>query len=92
MPIDEEPDEPSAAGGGRVLVMDIDPDVKAIVSSGYSMDPIMADYAGYGFAGVIAKPFTIPLWYIHSGTGQAAQNYLSCQGVTARHPGTWISR
>ena len=31
--------------------------VKAIVSSGYSNDPIMAEYARHGFNGVIAKPY-----------------------------------
>jgi CheY-like chemotaxis protein len=35
------------------------PDVKAVVSSGYSTDPIMANYAEYGFVGSISKPFTI---------------------------------
>jgi PAS domain S-box-containing protein len=37
----------------------IDPKVKAIVSSGYSNDPVMADYRGYGFSGIIVKPFKI---------------------------------
>ena len=37
----------------------IDPQVKAIVSSGYSEDPIMAEFARYGFSGVIAKPYRI---------------------------------
>ncbi len=37
----------------------IDPDVKAIVSSGYANDPIMADFKEHGFHGVIAKPYTM---------------------------------
>jgi len=37
----------------------IDPAVKVIVSSGYSTDPILAHYEEYGFAGRIAKPYTI---------------------------------
>lgn len=36
----------------------IDPDVKAIVSSGYSNDPIMANFRYYGFCGVAPKPYT----------------------------------
>jgi two-component system cell cycle sensor histidine kinase/response regulator CckA len=34
----------------------IDPQARALVSSGYSNDPIMAEYAQYGFAGKIEKP------------------------------------
>ena len=36
---------------------DIDPQVKAIVSSGYSNDPVLADFQRYGFQGVLAKPY-----------------------------------
>ena len=50
---------PGGMGGGEAIkvLLDIDPEVKAIVSSGYSNDPIMSDYARYGFAAVIAKPY-----------------------------------
>jgi DNA-binding NarL/FixJ family response regulator len=37
----------------------IDPGVKAIVSSGYSTDPVMARYAEYGFKGVLKKAYTL---------------------------------
>ncbi len=33
------------------------PDVKAIVSSGYANDPVMAQYHEHGFQGVVNKPF-----------------------------------
>jgi hypothetical protein len=33
--------------------------VKAIVSSGYSSDPIVADYTRFGFAGMVAKPYQV---------------------------------
>jgi CheY-like chemotaxis protein len=48
--------------GGKETIknlLEIDPGVKAIVSSGYSNDPIMADFKKYGFTGVITKPFEI---------------------------------
>ena len=46
--------------GGKEAIMrllEIDPGVRAIVSSGYSSDPIMANHKQYGFVGVVAKPY-----------------------------------
>lgn len=35
----------------------MDPDVRGIVASGYSHDPVLSDPAAHGFAAVLAKPF-----------------------------------
>jgi PAS domain S-box-containing protein len=46
--------------GGQEAVQElhrIDPDAKVIVSSGYSNDPILAEYEKYGFEAAIVKPF-----------------------------------
>ena len=48
--------------GGKETIdhlLDYDPEVKAIVASGYSTDPIMANIADYGFGGRISKPFEV---------------------------------
>jgi PAS domain S-box-containing protein len=50
---------PGAMGGLRTLqeLRKIDPKVKAIVSSGYSDDPVMSDHLKYGFNAIIKKPY-----------------------------------
>lgn len=52
---------PGAMGGKETLdkLQAIDPNVKAIVSSGYSNDPILSNYKKYGFSGVVTKPFNL---------------------------------
>jgi CheY-like chemotaxis protein len=52
---------PGGMGGKEAIkrLRDIDPHVKAIVSSGYSNDPVMANFREYGFSGCVAKPYKI---------------------------------
>jgi len=52
---------PGGMGGRETMqkLLEIDPHVRAIVSSGYSDDAVMSNYTNYNFKGVIAKPYRI---------------------------------
>jgi DNA-binding NarL/FixJ family response regulator len=50
---------PGGMGGAEAisLLKEQFPDVKSIVTSGYSNDPILANYTDYGFQGCLPKPY-----------------------------------
>jgi PAS domain S-box-containing protein len=52
---------PGGMGGKEAvkILLELDPEVKVIVSSGYSNDPVMAEFKKYGFSGVVTKPFKV---------------------------------
>ncbi|MCK5115292.1 MAG: PAS domain S-box protein [Candidatus Aegiribacteria sp.] len=52
---------PGGMGGEAAIneLKKIDPDVRAIVSSGYANNTVLAKYSEYGFSGRLVKPFRI---------------------------------
>lgn len=52
---------PGGMGGQEAIkeLLRLDPLARAIVSSGYAQDPVMANYRDYGFAAVLAKPYSV---------------------------------
>ena len=52
---------PEGMGGKEAArhIRKLDPGVRALVSSGYSDDPVLADPQRHGFAGIIPKPCTL---------------------------------
>ena len=52
---------PGGIGGKEAIkdLLELDPDTTAIVSSGYSNDPVVINFAEYGFKGAVSKPFKI---------------------------------
>jgi signal transduction histidine kinase/CheY-like chemotaxis protein len=52
---------PGGMGGREAMerIRELDPQVPAIVSSGYSNDPVLADFGRYGFQAVVPKPYEV---------------------------------
>ncbi len=52
---------PGNMGGEEAArkLLQVDPKAKLIVASGYSNDPVMANYKKYGFGAALSKPFDL---------------------------------
>ena len=52
---------PSGMGGKEMIehLRKFDPAVKAIISSGYTNDPVVENFSQYGFSGRLTKPYKI---------------------------------
>jgi signal transduction histidine kinase/ActR/RegA family two-component response regulator len=52
---------PGGLGGHAALkrMLTVDPTIKAIATSGYADDPVMANFEAHGFKGRLAKPYRI---------------------------------
>jgi len=52
---------PGGMGGEETLrrLQQLDPEVKAIITSGYPDSPVIQDYERYGFAGAVRKPYSL---------------------------------
>ena len=52
---------PGGMGGVETIrqLRNIDPDVRALVCSGYANDPVMSEHENYGFKAVASKPYDL---------------------------------
>ena len=52
---------PDGMGGKEAIALlkAFDPEVNAVVSTGFSNDPVVLNFASYGFSGKLTKPYKI---------------------------------
>ncbi len=52
---------PAGMGGVEAMaaILELDPDARGVVSSGFSDDPVMSQPGRYGFRGVVGKPYRL---------------------------------
>ena len=52
---------PGGMGGQEAIseLLALDPEARAIASSGYANDPVMSEHGRYGFRGVVRKPYDL---------------------------------
>ncbi|MBK7398111.1 MAG: PAS domain-containing protein [Myxococcales bacterium] len=52
---------PGGMGGKEVVahLLEVDPSTRAVASSGYSNDPVMANHRAHGFTACLPKPYTV---------------------------------
>jgi CheY-like chemotaxis protein len=52
---------PGGMGGEAAIreLRELDPNVRAIVSSGYANNPVLSKFREYGFSGSLVKPYSI---------------------------------
>lgn len=78
---------PGGMGGQETIrqLLDLDPEVRAIVMSGYSNDPVLANHRDYGFQGRLSKPFRVTdLTRVLARLGHAASAMTSAPLVDSR--------
>lgn len=78
---------PSGMGGSETIrrLREIDPGVKAIVSSGYSSNPAVVNYREYGFLAALHKPYAISeLRNVLNdvGVGDPGESHAAIEGNT----------